>query len=124
MSDCQSDPINVEELMKRCMGEIEFAQEILEDFLLTCERGIENLRQLDRDGLEVKDIERMRSEAHRLKGTCATVAANHLSELFQEVEADIKTGNNRDAANRVPRIESEFKSIRDFVSTGLASALG
>lgn len=117
MTTNELTPINVDELLTRCMGQLDFAQEILDDFMESCQRGIDNLRSLDNPSANVTEIERLRAEAHRLKGTSATVAANQLADLFEELESDIKSGNTMDAANRFPSVETEFRNVRRFIKS-------
>ena len=70
------------------------------------------------DGAQVC-LDKARSEAHRLKGTAATVAANYLSELFCTFESNLLEGNTESAFEQVPKLQTEFENVREFVASGL-----
>ena len=106
-----SQPIDVDQLMSRCMGQLDFAQEILRDFLETCETGLIKIRELGTDS----DIESLRSTAHRLKGTSATVAAIQLSRIFEDVERFAASGDFESAIDRIGQLDEEFCSVKKFV---------
>ena len=107
-----AQPIDVEQLMTRCMGQLDFAQEILTDFLDTCESGLDSIRE---SGTR-SDIEALRTTAHRLKGTSATVAATNLSEMFEQMEQHAAAGDVDSIRNQFGPLDEEFGSVKQFVT--------
>lgn len=75
-------PLDFNELLNRCLGEVEFAQKILRDFLQTT-RPL-----LDEIGNALMDYSENQAafKVHRLKGTAGLVAANPLLETLVELE--------------------------------------
>ncbi len=98
--------------MSRCMGQLDFAQEILSDFLETCETGLSKIRESGSQS----DIESLRATAHRLKGTSATVAATNLTVMFEAVEKYAAAGDVSSAVNQFDPLDAEFGSVKQFVT--------
>lgn len=84
MSDSETTrtPLVYDELLARCMGEIEFAQRILNDFLKTSAPLLDEIR----DSVSQTSFREASRRVHRLKGTAATVAAKPLMESLRELE--------------------------------------
>ncbi len=80
------EPLNFSELLTRCMGEREFACGILESFLKTCDRQLEDITELAERGCR----DELAKLAHRFKGTAATVAAGPLSQLLAQIEQNAR----------------------------------
>ena len=80
-----TDPsvLAVDELLERCMGNIEFAERVLSKFL---DRFDEDLDELER-GVESENSEEIARVAHRLKGASANVGAPGLRDRAAAVES-------------------------------------
>jgi len=121
MSTNDLAPINVEDLLERCLGQIDFAQEIIEDFLMSSDGSLQNLGKL----IEDKDHDLLRIEAHRLKGTAATIGADQLSEKFCSIEK-LAAGclqedlHVAEVAQQLKDAELEFSKVKDFYQTGFS----
>jgi HPt (histidine-containing phosphotransfer) domain-containing protein len=74
--------LNHEELLARCMGNIEFAERVLDKFQQSFGADLVELER----GLDSEDAERVTSVAHRLKGASASVSAPGLSQWAAEIE--------------------------------------
>lgn len=73
--------IDVEDLMTRCLGNIEFAEKILAVFQTRCEADLVELEEAATAG----DMGRIEKLAHRLKGACANAGASRLSTRASEL---------------------------------------
>ena len=73
--------INVEDLMARCLGNLDFVERILTIFQTRCESDLVELEEAIKAG----DLPRVQRLAHRLKGACANAGANDLSIRASEL---------------------------------------
>ena len=96
-----NDVINVDELLARCMGNIDIAERILSKFQ-TCFSV--DLTELEK-GVDEHDVSSITLLAHRLKGASANVSAPALYELASEIE---KLGR----ADRISEIPPGVQQLR------------
>ena len=73
--------INVDDLMARCLGNLDFVERILTIFRTRCESDLVELE----DAIRASDLPRVQRLAHRLKGACANAGANDLSVRASEL---------------------------------------
>ena len=115
--DCDT-PITVDELMSRCMGELDFARNILQSFVESCPEQLEQIRL----GIENGDAASLARMVHRLKGTAATVAARPLRQSLEELESLIRNESGSDAKALQQQLDvavSEFEKVGVFVQSDL-----
>jgi HPt (histidine-containing phosphotransfer) domain-containing protein len=93
-----SDVIDLDDLMTRCLGNLEFADRILTVFQSRFESDLSELEH----AVQLGDVERVERIAHRLKGACANAAASGLAE---------RATNLWNAAH-----EGQVKSVRECFS--------
>jgi two-component system sensor histidine kinase/response regulator len=74
--------LDTEDLMARCLGNLEFAERVLAMFQ---QRGNVDLAELEQ-AVAAEDIETVTRIAHRLKGASANVAAPGLRATAAEIE--------------------------------------
>lgn len=79
--DALAKVINVDDLMERCMGNLDFVERILTIFQSRCEEDLASLE----DAIRAVDLPRVQQIAHRLKGACANAGANNLSARASEL---------------------------------------
>lgn len=99
---------NFERLSEMTGDDLEFEQELLNEFLSDCESTIAAMETAigDKNGDEV------RLHAHSLKGSCRSVGAEQLGEYFAEVESE----KNIDAqASLVPEIKTHYLATRQVI---------
>jgi HPt (histidine-containing phosphotransfer) domain-containing protein len=82
MSDQVSEVLDVDDLLARCLGNVEFAQRILNKFQERCDEDLDALEKAMFDG----DSESVARVAHRLKGASANASAPRLQEHASEIE--------------------------------------
>lgn len=114
-------PITFEELLSRCMGELQFAQKVLENFMSTCEPQLDELRF----DLKNRDWDGLSRKVHRLKGTAATIAARPLCASLERLEVLVRS----DDSNRIEETRlgievaaSECERISQFVQSGVTGS--
>ncbi len=76
------EPLKFDELLTRCMGEVEFAQKILREFLDSSEPLLDQIGS----SIEQDSVQEAARTVHRLKGTAATVAAKPFLHALVELE--------------------------------------
>lgn len=95
-------PIDVEELIERCLGSIEFVDRILQKFHEHFEGELESLELC----VGAQDAEGIVQVAHRMKGAAANAAAPALRERAAEIE---RLGR----AGRLPEIPAQVAEMRE-----------
>lgn len=74
--------INVDELLARCLGNVDIAERILAKFQISVGLDLEELER----GLDQQDAGAIAQVAHRIKGASANISAPALYELAAEIE--------------------------------------
>jgi HPt (histidine-containing phosphotransfer) domain-containing protein len=97
--------INVDDLMSRCMGNLEFVERILAIFQSRCDADLQELEEAVRDS----DFIRVQRIAHRLKGACANAGASDLSIRASE----LWTAANKEFTDVVAARFAQFKQEWD-----------
>ncbi len=105
--------LNIEELLARCMGNIDFAARLVAKFQDRCE---EDLSRLDR-AILVGDVEEAATIAHRIKGAAASVAAHPLHACSAEIERWGRAGRLTDIVERVEQLHREWSRFINQAST-------
>ena len=111
-------PITMDELLGRCMGELQFAHNILESFLESCPDQLEQIRSEIRTG----DTEMLAQKVHRLKGTAATVAARPLRQSLEALELLVRNEAECSADALQQQLEvavTEFEKVGVYVQNEL-----
>jgi HPt (histidine-containing phosphotransfer) domain-containing protein len=106
-------PCNVEELVERCLGHIDFVERILDRFQLRFEDDLAELEL----GLEAEDAEGVVHVAHRLKGAAANVAAPILRTRLAEIERLGREERLSEITLQVALIRAEWSQFVEHVSS-------
>ncbi len=110
-------PITLDELLGRCMGDIEFSRNILQGFVSSSQAQLDEIASDLADGQDHLSIAK---KVHRLKGTAATVAAGPLLGTLQELEHLLR--NEETGAANIDQLTEQamqqFRQIRDFANSG------
>lgn len=102
-------PLNYEQLLARCLGNIEFADRILNKFQQRFGDDLDLLQQ----ACDSANAEHVALVAHRLKGTTATVAADGLREIIAEIE---DLGRAQRLTDVPPCLEELRREWQEFVA--------
>lgn len=109
----RASALDLDELVDRCMGNLEFVDRVLTKFQ---QRFGENLDELER-ALAQKDTERVVLIAHRLKGESASVAAGALRDRAGEIEALGRAGHISNIPDCLQRLRGDWALFSESVST-------
>lgn len=109
MSD--SDMINREELLQRCLGDVEFARQMLRIFWESANKMIPVLTQ----AWEQEDWDQIRRSAHTLKGSAGNLSIPELRLQAEQVEQFADQGE-------IDRLKGCQKSFLECVQRSIRSA--
>jgi CheY-like chemotaxis protein/HPt (histidine-containing phosphotransfer) domain-containing protein len=99
------------ELLERLMDDRELARTIVEEFLSDVPLQVRKLG----DYLSEKDATGVGHQAHTIKGAAANMGAHALREAAFQLEMSGKEDRLADALDLLPRLESEFKRLKQFL---------
>ncbi len=105
-AELNEQPIHFEDLVERCMGNIDLANRLLDQSQTILAEDLKLLRQswVNGDPIETPRL------AHRLKGATANIGAYDLSDVFSRIELCGKA--NEEAAAQVDLLELESEWAR------------
>jgi HPt (histidine-containing phosphotransfer) domain-containing protein len=112
--------MNMEELINRCMGNIDLVQRVLEKF---GQRLPEDLEELER-ALEAGNTEEVARVAHRLKGSSASVSAEGIASAASRIEEAGRAGRSAEIPMALDRLRSEWKRYLDRPMTSMGMESG
>jgi len=104
-------PIDTEALYERCMGNVEFAESLLEEF---AETGTERVGQIAQSMTE-GDADAVTETAHSLKGAAAIIAAEDVRSLAAHLEASGRSGDLAEALQYVEQLREAMQRCVDYV---------
>ncbi len=111
--------LNHEELLARCMGNIEFAERVLAKFQDSFGQDLESLET----ELKSENAETVASVAHRLKGSSASVGAPGLNQYAAEIEELGRADRLGEIEQPALHLRREWSRFLDHVSSGVSSSV-
>ncbi len=103
-ADVATSVLNQEELLSRCLGNVDLAERLLNRFQTEFARGLEELEQL----VEAKDSETVCRVSHRLKGAAANISAADLQSALDELHEFGKNEDLDDGSGLLGRLSDEY----------------
>jgi len=100
---------DVQELLDRCLGNVEFAERILEKFLSRFDTDLEEMEEAALS----EDPEFIARVAHRLKGASAAAAAHGLQERTAEIEELAVRRCTSDIPERLRDLRNEWSRFAE-----------
>lgn len=107
----RTDVLNADELLKRCLGKIEFMEHVLG---LLLERGGLDIASL-KEAISNDDYGTAYQIAHRLKGAFANASANQLSRLAEEICEDSQAGNTDRVHEKLVLLEANWDDLTNML---------
>lgn len=102
-SVASNDVLNLNELVDRCLGNLDFAQRLLKKFEGLLDSDVESITH----AAGAKDLEHVAQIAHRIKGASANVAAPALLKVATEIESAAKDADFDTLWSRLPVLAAE-----------------
>ena len=106
------DPIDLAALVDRCLGNVRFAQSLLEEFDST---SLERLDELAAHATQA-NLTTIAEMAHAFKGAAGIIGAGTLRQLSSQVEASAHAEDVIGTLELVSQLRSEFLACRRFVN--------
>lgn len=110
--DQMADVLDVEDLLARCLGNVEFAQRILAKFEQRCDEDLEELEK----AVFGSDSESVARLAHRLKGASANASASRLQRHASEIERAARNRSLDGVPASLESLKEEWRRFRQAVS--------
>ncbi len=104
-----SQVVEFDDLVERCMGNLDFVERVLEKFQEGFPRQVAELESL----LETRDSEGIAAIAHRMKGNSANVSATGLHRVAVEIEELCRANRMGEIPARVDRLRRELARYVD-----------
>jgi Amt family ammonium transporter len=114
----QESSFDFEELLNRCLGNLEFAERVLAKFQSRFDDDLVELEQ----ALDVQDTEAVARVAHRLKGASATAAANGICTQAAEIESLARTRNIDEIPGCLRLLRNECSKFSDSVASHMLTS--
>lgn len=106
-----SEVLDVDDLMNRCMGNIDFACRVLQILSERCSADIEGLEQ----AAASSDFDRVYHISHRLKGAFANASAKNMSQLADKVCVASQAHNSYESLENTQALRDEWESFVSMV---------
>ena len=96
--------VNLEELLDRCMGNLDLAERALQKFQETFPQELEQLES----ALQIGDVKQLACVAHRIKGISANISAAGVLQAAAKLEELCSAGCMRDVSEQIDRLRCEW----------------
>lgn len=106
------DPVNLEQLVRRCMGRIELAERLLKSFET---RFPEDLSKIE-ECLAQDDATGMSRLVHQLKGAAANISAPELYAILVRMELAVRGQQPEIAHNCLAEVHQAWDRFQQFTS--------
>jgi HPt (histidine-containing phosphotransfer) domain-containing protein len=102
--ELEDRPIHFEDLVERCMGNIDLANRLLDQSQAILTEDLKLLQESckNEDPVEIPRL------AHRLKGATANIGAYELSDVFARIERHGQAGETATVRGDLLELESEW----------------
>ncbi len=111
--DPTSAVFNHDELIARCMGNLDFAERILNKFQERCNQDVDELEREFR----VRNIGAVTCLAHRIKGAAANVSAPRLQACAAAIESFGRAEQFPEIQHRLEQLRNEWSRFVDSVES-------
>jgi HPt (histidine-containing phosphotransfer) domain-containing protein len=105
-------PVELEELLARCVGNVEFMQRVLGRFVACFGEDIDRLEQR----IHSQEPEEAARISHAMKGAAANVAAHALAEQVACIEAMARTGRLENISSQLKQLRQEWSRVAGSVN--------
>jgi HPt (histidine-containing phosphotransfer) domain-containing protein len=113
-----SGVLDLEELRRRCMGNIELLHRVLKMFEQQTPLDIETMEK----ALRLQDTEAIARVAHRLKGSAASLSADGMRQAAAEVEDNSRAGRVTELPTGIEHLHDEWEKYLDCAAALLSAA--
>ena len=108
-----TDPIALDELADRCLGQLDFIQRVLTSFAGRFEDDLAQLRKELCDG----NTTNVATLAHRMKGACGNTAAHELCRQMAQIEELAREERLDEIPSCIDSLEEEWTRFLSWVES-------
>ncbi len=108
----RADPIDTHKLLEELCGQPELIPRLLHVFQAEAQKDIDGLEA----ALDAQDFTRAATLAHRLKGSAATIGAEHLRIEAAQIERFGRQGDLQLVRDRMSDLHHEFECVCGYIS--------
>ncbi len=105
-------PIDFEELVERCLGNLDFVDRVLTRFQTQFDGDFKRLQ----DACQAADSSEVARVAHLLKGSAASVSARTLQQVAGRIERLGRTAQLDDISGHLDTLENEWSRFVDHAT--------
>ncbi len=109
--EVSGEPVNLKNLLEEFQGDKDFVLEIIEDFISDVTGQLNTIEK----ALEEGDSEKIKKEAHAVKGGALNINADALSNIAYELEMAGKAGDLEKASAQFKILKSELNRLDNFI---------
>ncbi len=120
MQTSDKEKINTGNLYHIAAGDSDFVKQMLEAFLRTTEKGLEEMQEAAENG----EYESVSGISHKLQPPCRHLGATDLFNLLNKVEKAIKNNETESVKSKIVDIRSEFSVVRNAVTDQISKIKG
>jgi HPt (histidine-containing phosphotransfer) domain-containing protein len=103
-------PVDVEDLLGRCLGRIDLAERVLQRFQNVLE---DDLQQLEA-AVRATNTDEIAHVAHRIKGASLAVSAYTLTDCAQNIEASATARRLEEIPVQLTKLKQERSRVNEF----------
>jgi two-component system, sensor histidine kinase and response regulator len=111
--ELENPPINLTDLLTRCLGNFDFALSMLDELETSSGERLEAIRR----AADQQDLHATAEVAHSLKGVAGILCAKSVQQAAAEVEATARTGNLAEIGSLVDNMTRELRQCMDSLPT-------
>jgi len=105
--------IDVNYLLERLGGDKDLASQIFEVYVQQVPDNVKNML----DYLEGENIEKLKKEAHVLKGSSSNIGADKISAYAKKIENEASTDNIADIKKDINDLQEEFENLKEYLKS-------
>lgn len=113
-----AEPINFDAFVDRCMGDREFALQVLGEFQSQMPGELDRLAEC----VQRRDMTNLSSRAHTIKGLAANISAEGLREVAYRLEQAARTADVSAATTCVAMVRREWDRLQRYLDQAAAPA--
>jgi HPt (histidine-containing phosphotransfer) domain-containing protein len=113
VSPGDAEVLDYDALIERCMGNLNLAHRLLERCQTHLPQEIDEVEK----ALEQQDADQVACLAHRLKGATATILAQGMNQVAEEIERCGHRGCLADIPPQMERLRREWDRFRQYVGS-------
>ncbi len=118
LQEKSGQPLDVEDLLVRCLGNAEFAERILAKFQERCGQDLAELEA----AMVAGDTAKVGKLAHRLKGASANVSALGMQTLAAKMEQAVHQGSMEELLADLEDLKDEWNRFTSAAPSLIASS--